>query len=702
MTVCIPWTKEDVDYLINEGFKDTYLAMKDNPRLRVKFQRAANAVKDNYSNVDKFRKQHLIDIYYDIVTSISKKTSEEWANYEREYQEQTLKQEAEKEAVQEALPLIEKAEKSENFRDFIYSWKEFSDFVSKSKHQELYDVKEYAASRIYREVKQNRNIRTALENLLSQRLDDGTTTGEFVQSLGINKEELRKYCIVQKHNNLLLDINENSSMMQEELHSNKNYHPDKLEFLNFLLKEVKELYRENGIIEKERAISEEAEHVLNKAHEISSLYSLKLMDVIKDNSPRVIARDETIKEFRRIKNIAYRNTLQIPNKEAQKKIIKSISNVDEEYNKKIDKFARRYLLKKQDELYFAAKDSAKDGNKALFETDFDVTHDSSGNLFIHPKINTKRQPIFLDNSKKYENAKKQLMGLSRNYSITLDEEPEDLEKLEKTLITYDKIHQKACRDMITDYGFIDGKIKRIPTEQELDDLDKIYYKLIGQSIKKAQEAVEKNDKVNARKYLDLAKTLKEERKKDIYPLRQKRLEIIKSEEPLKSIKKPKQANLETISAATPKSLLQIKPNLEERILEEPEEITEAEEIESRKRREQIKAEVKRTEEIYNKYNLVLSQKHELTKEEAYQKANKLLAELQRQHQKTIDNARVSWNEDKSEMNFNLEIKGIPVQGIAYLCDGEITIGGEFNDWRAKMFKGKIEKEIRNFLEQNFS
>lgn len=681
MTVYIPWTKEDVDYLVKEGFKDTYLAMKKNPQLRAKFQRAANAVKDKYSQTNKFERQQLIDTYYDIVNGISKKTSEEWAKHEQEYQKQVLEQEKGKEALQ-ALPLIEKAEKSENFNDFIYHWAEFADFVDQSRSQEIYDVKDYALFRAYNEIKQNKNIRLGLENLASQKVEGGITVKEVLHSFGITNQELMQYCLNQKHNGLVSEINNVSSAMQEDFTDEKNYlenqiikankktskipefNPKKLEYFNFLAKELRDFYKENGIPLASAKLSDEGREIVERGHEISSVYGAKLLDILTSKDPRIISRDELIDEFRKIRNLSYRNAIGISSTELQKQMINGISEIDKKHEQKVNKFARRYLLKKQDQLYHDAEITAKDGDK----------------IFV-----SQNPIVLIDNSKKYQFAKENFENMSRAYSLVLDEEKEDLQK---ALVNLDKGYYKACYDLREKYDVVNGTLRKRFTEQELDELSKIYYKLIGQAVLKAHESLTNNDRAQAKEYLNLAKTLKEERKKDVESLRQK----------------SKPANLEAITARETRPVKRAESRLESIAAQEDIQEETQEDIDAKLKRAQIKMQMKEVESVYKKYSngIVVGYSHHLTQEEAYQRADNLLNELQKKYAGEIKETQISWNEDKSKMNFSLKVKGIPVTGEAYLIGDEIVLGGELKDWRVKLLKGRIENTIRNAITETFS
>ena len=63
-------------------------------------------------------------------------------------------------------------------------------------------------------------------------------------------------------------------------------------------------------------------------------------------------------------------------------------------------------------------------------------------------------------------------------------------------------------------------------------------------------------------------------------------------------------------------------------------------------------------------------KHNLTKQQSYEKINKLLPELQAQYADKISNPKWSWNSDNSKMDFSMEIMGFDVSGNIDVMDGK--------------------------------
>ena len=94
-------------------------------------------------------------------------------------------------------------------------------------------------------------------------------------------------------------------------------------------------------------------------------------------------------------------------------------------------------------------------------------------------------------------------------------------------------------------------------------------------------------------------------------------------------------------------------------------------------------------------------RHDLTSEEAYERINNLLVDLQRKYSDKISNAEKSWNPEHTQMDYSMEIMGSKIKGQVHLRDCQITLEGKL-PFMAKMFSGKIEEMVRKRLEDLFS
>lgn len=91
-------------------------------------------------------------------------------------------------------------------------------------------------------------------------------------------------------------------------------------------------------------------------------------------------------------------------------------------------------------------------------------------------------------------------------------------------------------------------------------------------------------------------------------------------------------------------------------------------------------------------------KHNFTKQQSYEKINKLLPELQTQYADKISNPEWSWNSDNSKMDFSMEIMGFDVSGNIDVMDSKLTMEGDL-PLIALPFSEKIEDMITEKLKE---
>jgi hypothetical protein len=91
-------------------------------------------------------------------------------------------------------------------------------------------------------------------------------------------------------------------------------------------------------------------------------------------------------------------------------------------------------------------------------------------------------------------------------------------------------------------------------------------------------------------------------------------------------------------------------------------------------------------------------KHNLTKQQSYEKINKLLPELQAQYEDKISNPKWSWNNDNSKMDFSMEIMGFDVSGNIDVMDKKLVMEGDL-PLIALPFSEKIEDMITAKLKE---
>lgn len=91
-------------------------------------------------------------------------------------------------------------------------------------------------------------------------------------------------------------------------------------------------------------------------------------------------------------------------------------------------------------------------------------------------------------------------------------------------------------------------------------------------------------------------------------------------------------------------------------------------------------------------------KHSLKKEDSIDFGNKVLDELMEQYSTKIGESTRNWNDDKSKMDFSIEILGYNAKGSVEIEDYKLTINGDV----PFLFKNKVETQIRNTLDDKFS
>ncbi len=89
-------------------------------------------------------------------------------------------------------------------------------------------------------------------------------------------------------------------------------------------------------------------------------------------------------------------------------------------------------------------------------------------------------------------------------------------------------------------------------------------------------------------------------------------------------------------------------------------------------------------------------RHNLTHEEAYRRINNLIIDMQREHADKISNPKMSWNHERTRMDYSMMIMGFSTRGQVTLSEGKISLKGEL-PLMAKMFSGKIEEMVREQL-----
>ena len=93
--------------------------------------------------------------------------------------------------------------------------------------------------------------------------------------------------------------------------------------------------------------------------------------------------------------------------------------------------------------------------------------------------------------------------------------------------------------------------------------------------------------------------------------------------------------------------------------------------------------------------------HNLTDEEAYERINSLLSDLQKQYSDSIKNLLTEWNPSRSQMDFSMEIMKFAINGVVYLSNSQVTLDAKI-PLMARPFSGRIESIIRQELKNKLS
>lgn len=88
--------------------------------------------------------------------------------------------------------------------------------------------------------------------------------------------------------------------------------------------------------------------------------------------------------------------------------------------------------------------------------------------------------------------------------------------------------------------------------------------------------------------------------------------------------------------------------------------------------------------------------HTLGQQQAHERVNNLLGNLQKQHADTITNPQMQWNEDNTVMDFTVNILMAPVAGQVTVSDTMVSVKGEL-PFMAMMFRSTIETLIKQQL-----
>jgi len=88
--------------------------------------------------------------------------------------------------------------------------------------------------------------------------------------------------------------------------------------------------------------------------------------------------------------------------------------------------------------------------------------------------------------------------------------------------------------------------------------------------------------------------------------------------------------------------------------------------------------------------------HTLTKDEARSRLERFVEMLQAKYADKVSDLQQSWEGDT--LRFHFKTYGIPLDGGIGVADNELNLTGDL-PFRALVFKGKIESEIREALER---
>lgn len=88
------------------------------------------------------------------------------------------------------------------------------------------------------------------------------------------------------------------------------------------------------------------------------------------------------------------------------------------------------------------------------------------------------------------------------------------------------------------------------------------------------------------------------------------------------------------------------------------------------------------------------------KQEAYNKIDNFLEELQAQYSDMISNSTKKWNSSNDKMEFSFKVKGFNITGDVSLHDYKLIFNGKL-PFAAKIFQSKIKSTIEEKLDELF-
>ena len=98
--------------------------------------------------------------------------------------------------------------------------------------------------------------------------------------------------------------------------------------------------------------------------------------------------------------------------------------------------------------------------------------------------------------------------------------------------------------------------------------------------------------------------------------------------------------------------------------------------------------------------MIIKYEHGKGKEEAYQKIDSLLNELQKKYSNIISNPYKKWNNSNDKMEFSLSMKNFNLYGDVEVTENQIVLNGKI-PFVARFLKGKIESMITEKLDELF-
>lgn len=86
--------------------------------------------------------------------------------------------------------------------------------------------------------------------------------------------------------------------------------------------------------------------------------------------------------------------------------------------------------------------------------------------------------------------------------------------------------------------------------------------------------------------------------------------------------------------------------------------------------------------------------------EAYEKIDKFLDGLVKEHRNLISNPQKKWNDERNKMDFSFEVMGSNIKGDIKLQGKELILNGKL-PFLARIYSGRIEDIIKKQLEELF-